>query len=288
MDINIYFSERIKIGYSSMVLSYVSLRNIPEDKMENYPWSLPVVQGLSRITFSKNIAFLVGENGSGKSTLLEAIAAASRVPIAGSFRIEEDESLAGALELGNYLTLKYLNKSSHGLFARAEDFIGFARKVKQDIRDLNTELEEVKAGWTGGDLSLATGAIEGEKNALINRYSADLEAMSHGEGFLKFFKTRITGRGLYLIDEPEAALSPSRQLALIALIIQKVKDTDSQFIIATHSPIMMAMPDSEIFYIQEDQIESVGYKETDHFKLTKAFLDAPEVFMSELTSKEDS
>ncbi len=270
-----------------MILSYASLRNIPEDKKDNYPWALPIVQGLSRITFTKNITFLVGENGSGKSTLLEAIAAASRVPIAGSHRLEEDDSLAGALELGNYLTLKYIDKSGHGLFARAEDFIGFARKVKREIKELTEEIEEVKAGWTGGDLSLAVGAIQGEKNALIKRYSADLEAMSHGEGFLKFFKTRLTGRGLYLIDEPEAALSPSRQLALISLIRRKVKETGSQFIIATHSPIMMAMPESELYMLQDQELLKAEYKETEHYKLTKAFLDAPEVFMKELLQEDE-
>lgn len=265
-----------------MLLSYISLRNIPEDKNEMYPWHLPIVQGLSRITFSKNVTFLVGENGSGKSTILEAVAASSRVPIAGSMRLEEDGSLQGAVELGNYLTLKFIDKSHHGLFVRAEDFIGFARKIKNQIKELEEEAIQIKESWTGGDLNLALGAVNGEKNALINRYSYDLETMSHGEGFLKFFKERITGKGLYLIDEPEAALSPSRQLALISLIMDKIKETGSQFIIATHSPIMMAMPGSEVMLCDNGVIESMNYKDTDHYKITKAFMESPESFLKEL------
>lgn len=266
-----------------MILSYISLRNIPEDKAEAYPWSLPMVQQFSRITFEKPVSFFVGENGSGKSTILEAIAAASRVPIAGSVRLEEDASLDGAIELGNYLTLKYTDKSHHGMFVRAEDFIGFARKIKKDIQDLQTEIDEIKESWTGGDIKLAIGAVEGEKNALIQRYTADLEAMSHGEGFLKFFNTRITGKGLYLIDEPEAALSPSRQLALIALIMDKIKETGSQFIIATHSPIMMAMPDSQLYHFEDGNIDLMDYKETPHYRITKAFMESPESFLNELS-----
>ena len=100
--------------------------------------------------------------------------------------------------------------------------------------------------------------------------------MSHGEGFIKFFTSRITGTGLYLIDEPEAALSPTRQLSLLSLIKEKVEKTGSHFIIATHSPIIMALPDSEIFYFSDNKIEKVSYTETEHYKLSKSILDNPE------------
>ena len=106
--------------------------------------------------------------------------------------------------------------------------------------------------------------------------------MSHGEGFMKFFTSRITGKGLYLIDEPEAALSPTRQLSLLALILEKVKTTGAHFIIATHSPIIMSVPDSEVFYFQDGKISKVGYQETEHYLLTKAILESPERVMKEL------
>lgn len=265
-----------------MILAKIRLRNYPEDQSETYPWNLPLIRQLEEIEFTKNISFFVGENGSGKSTILEAIAAYTRVPLAGSYRLEEDESLAAANALANYLSIRYEDKVQHGFFVRAEDFIGFSRNIKNQIRDLDREIEEVKNGFIGGDLDLALGPLIKEKNNFINRYSADMEAMSHGEGFLKFFTSRITAKGLYLIDEPEAALSPSRQLSLLSLIIDKVKTTGSHFVIATHSPIIMSVPDSEIFYFEDGTINKVSHSETTHYQLTKAILDNPDQVMKEL------
>lgn len=265
-----------------MILSSLRFRNFPEDKQAQFPWNLPLVKDFEQLTFEKNISFFVGENGSGKSTILEGIAAYTEVPLAGSFRLEDDASLQAANELANYLSIRYADKTNRGFFVRAEDFIGFSRKIKREIKELDEEIAEVKETFTGGDIKLTLGALEGEKNQYIKRYSADMEAMSHGEGFLKFFTSRITGKGLYLIDEPEAALSPTRQLSLLSLIMEKVKQTGSHFIIATHSPIIMSVPDSEVFYFQEGKISKVDYRETEHYLLTKALLDDPEAVMKEL------
>ncbi len=265
-----------------MILSSLRLRNYPEDEKDNFPWTLPLIQNLEELTFEKNISFFVGENGAGKSTILEAIAAYTEVPIAGSFRLEDDDSLAAANSLASYLSLRFKEKTRHGFFLRAEDFIGFSRNIKKEIKALEDEIEEVKATFTGGNIDIAIGTIEDEKNSLIQRYSADLEAMSHGEGFLKFFTSRITSKGLYLIDEPEAALSPTRQLSLLSLIMEKVKKTKSHFIIATHSPIIMSVPDSEVFYFQDGKIEKIDYRETEHFQLTKMILDHPESVIGKL------
>ncbi len=266
-----------------MIISSLRLRNFPEDKKDTFPWNLPLIQHLEELVFEKNISFFVGENGSGKSTILEAIAAYTEAPLAGSLNLEDDESLAAANSLANYLSISYVSKTHHGFFVRAEDFIGFSRKIKKEIQALDKEIEEVKESFAdGGDITLALGAIEGEKNSYIKRYSRDLEAMSHGEGFLKFFMSRITAKGLYLIDEPEAALSPARQLSLLSLIIEKVKKTGAHFIIATHSPIMMTVPESEIFYFEEGKISKVDYRETEHYLLTKSILDNPESIFKEL------
>jgi len=265
-----------------MILSTLRLRNYPEDEADTFPWNLPLIKNLETLEFEKNISFFVGENGSGKSTILEAIAAYTEVPLAGSFRLADDESLAASNRLADYLSLRYAEKTHHGFFVRAEDFIGFSRHIKRQIRELDEEIADVKATFTGGDIKLTLGTLEGERNSFIKRYSKDLEAMSHGEGFMKFFTSRITGKGLYLIDEPEAALSPTRQLSLISLILEKVKKTGAHFIIATHSPIIMAAPNSEVFYFQDSEITKIDYRETEHYLLTKAILDNPELVMREL------
>lgn len=263
-----------------MILTSARLRNYPEDKKDDFPWSLPLINKLNELKFTKNISFFVGENGSGKSTILEGIAAKSEVVIAGSFRLEEDESLKNASELASYLSLNYEEKTRSGFFVRAEDFIGFARNIKDQIKELNFEIEDVKEKSNGRDVRITVQTIQDEKNSFISKYTKDLEELSHGEAFLKFFNSRITRKGLYLIDEPEAALSPARQLSLLSLIKRKVEETDSQFIIATHSPIIMSLPNSEVFNFKEGEIYKVNYKETEHYQLTKQILDNPDSIMN--------
>lgn len=263
------------------MLSSLRLRNYPDQYKDQFPWTLPLIKNFEEIHFNQPVTFFVGENGSGKSTILEAIAAALKVPIAGSKRLEEDPSLKAALSLSDFLSMSYTTKYHHGLLARAEDFIGFARNIKEEIAALEEEMKEVKETFIGGDINLTLGAIRGEKDSLLKRYGEDMEAMSHGEGFLKLFNARITGKGIYLIDEPEAALSPLRQLSLISLILEKIQK-GSQFIIATHSPIMMAMPQSEVLHFSEGKIRPIDYQETDHYKVTKSFLEDPKRYLDHL------
>ncbi|MCR9062988.1 MAG: AAA family ATPase [Cytophagales bacterium] len=262
------------------LLSSVSLRNLPET--EEFPFTLPLIKELEPIIFNKNITFFVGENGAGKSTILEGIATKLNLPLAGTASSELDPALESARRLAQYLSLRQTTKTTQGFFTRAEDFIGFVKSIQRQIAELSFEIKEIEETWTGGDINLATKYIKAERQELFNRYGKDLDAMSHGEGFLKFFLSRITGKGIYLIDEPEAALSPTRQLSLISLIRSKAKDVDAQFIIATHSPIILSIPEAEILEFKEGKINPISYHETEHYQITKAFLDNPEVFLREL------
>lgn len=262
-----------------MLLKKFYLRNIPET--QDFPFNLDIIKNFEEISFISNVTFFVGENGSGKSTILEGLAAYLGLPVAGSQSINDDPMLASARYLAKYLSVVKSGNIS-GFISRAEDFIGFVKSIQKQITDLDNEIKEIQESWTGGDISLALGAVQGERKALVSRYGENLDAMSHGEGFLKFFLSRITGRGLYLIDEPEAALSPQRQLSLISLIMRKVKENGSQFIIATHSPIVMSIPNADILEFKEGKISKVTYTETEHYQLTRSFLENPEVYLREL------
>src|SRR6185369_10039677 len=129
---------------------------------------------------------------------------------------------------------------------RAEDFFNFARRLKRTTEELQEIADEFEKEYTGYALGLAKGAALGQRRALIERYGQDLDANSHGESFLKLFQSRFVPAGLYLLDEPEAPLSPQRQLALLSMLREMV-DREAQFIIATHSPILMAYPNAQIF-----------------------------------------
>jgi predicted ATPase len=256
-----------------MILSGFGLRNEPEEK--EFPFSLPLIQNLPWITFKAPVTFLVGENGAGKSTLLEALAYASAVPAVGGTSLDEDPLMEPARRLGKLLSLRFLEKSRSGFFVRAEDFLGFVKSILRNVAELDAEMEEIKATWPGGDLDRALATLRAEKRAYTEKYTENFDGMSHGEGFLRFFQQRITGKGLYIIDEPEAALSPARQLSLLLLILDAVKQQKAQFIIATHSPIIMALPIAEILLLEEGEIKSVSYRETPHYQLTHSFLQDP-------------
>lgn len=263
-----------------MILQGFGLRNEPEEKA--FPFSLPLIQNLPWISLKAPVTFLVGENGAGKSTLLEALAYATAVPIVGTSSLEEDPLMEPARRLGKLLSLRYQEKSRAGFFVRAEDFLGFVKIILRNVAELDAEMDELRANWPGGDLDRALATLKAEKRAYTDKYTENFDGMSHGEGFLRFFQQRITGKGLYLIDEPEAALSPARQLSLLLLILDAVKHKHAQFIIATHSPIIMALPEAEILLVEEGEIRSVSYRETPHYQLTHSFLQDPQTYLRAL------
>lgn len=222
----------------------IRVSDIPHD---DYPFNIPAVRYLRRtggIALEKPVTFLVGENGTGKSTLIEAIAVAMGFNAEGGSRDFYFDTRNTHSELYEHLQIIKTIRPQDGFFLRAESFYNTASYL--------------------------------EDNSNLIRYGGvSFHEQSHGESFLALVVNRFEGKGLYILDEPEAALSPQRLMSLLVAIDELVK-ANSQFIIATHSPILMAYPNAEILQFTESGIDKVSYRETEHYKITKQFIDTPE------------
>lgn len=251
--------------------------SIPSGNKDTFPFSLPAFQNFKGLGFESPITVFVGENGSGKSTLLKALAIKLNLPAIGSSDLESDETLSEIKEFGESIKTRWTKKAYRGFFFRAEDYFGFVKRLKSLDHELKGDIVDFEKRLSGTGLKLAVGAVHGQKEALFRKYG-DLTQVSHGEGFLKVLQGRLQPEGIYLIDEPEAALSPQRQLALFSLIKNLAENNGCQFIIATHSPILMTLPNATIFQF-DDTIQKVNYDETEHFTIMKNFLNNPEAFL---------
>lgn len=232
-----------------MYLKQLKMKKPPQTATR-YPYTVPAIRSLEELSLDQKITFFVGENGSGKSTLLEAIAVKCGFPIGGGGRNNVYNFVEETSPLAEQLTLSWLPKISNGFFLRAESFHQFA-----------SHIDEVGASNSYGGQSL--------------------HQQSHGESFMSLFQNRFGERAIYLLDEPEAALSPQRQLTFLKLLHDFVEKYDCQFIIATHSPILLGYPNAVIYQF-EDTITEVAYEETDHYQISKYFLLNRERFLQQL------
>lgn len=262
----------------------INLREIPERLRGQYPFNLPLLRGLDELRFSAPVTFFVGENGSGKSTLLEAIACAAEMVTVGSESVKTDKSLAHARELAKYLRLAWTKRTRRGFFLRAEDFFGYAKRQNELRAEMEADLREIEQEYQNRSSyakSLAKMSTAGQLGDMRRRYGDGLDARSHGESFLDLFQSRFVPNGLYLLDEPEAPLSPLRQLALISTL-KDMESLNAQFIIASHSPILMAYPGAEIFHFEDGKIKKAGFNDLEHVRLMRDFLNNPEAFLSHI------
>ena len=216
-----------------------------------YPFSLEAVLSLFTLELHPKVTFLVGENGTGKSTILEAIATSYGFNPEGGTKNFNFSTMSTHSELYKYLKLvKGVRRPEDGFFLRAESFYNVATNID--------ELDKLGGG-----------------PRIIDSYGGhSLHEQSHGESFLSVFINRFRGKGLYILDEPEAALSPSRQMAMLARMHELVQQ-DSQFIIATHSPIIMSYPNAIIYEIS-DGFKKVEYRDTEHYQVMKEFINNTE------------
>jgi predicted ATPase len=265
-------------------LKSINVREFNVQDKDVFPFALEIVQSLRQMEFTSPVTFLVGENGSGKSTMLEAIACAVESITVGSESVRTDKSLAPLRKLAQYFRLAWSKRTRKGFFLRAEDFFGYAKSMRQTKEEFQQELENIKAEYKGRSkyaAALASMPFQGQLADMQRRYGEGLDSYSHGESFLTLFQSRFVPDGLYLLDEPEAALSPMRQLSFLAALKQMVAE-NSQFIIATHSPLILAFPEAQILFFQEGKIREVKYAQLEHVQLTKDFLNNPESFLRHL------
>jgi len=267
-----------------VLLRSITWKGAPTDDASTFPFSVPAIRSLSALQLDTPVTFFVGENGSGKSTLLEGIAAAVGLPAIGSDSVRDDASLAAQRALGSRMRLAWTRRSHRGFFLRAEDFFGFTKYLARLRAELRARLQEIEVEYEGRSAyarGLAMGPASASLAELEHRYGVDLDASSHGESFLRLFRSRFVPGGLYLLDEPEAPLSPQSQLGLMAMLKEMIAE-DAQFIIATHSPILLAYPEATIITFDQRPPRRVTYEELEHVRLTRDFLNAPEAFLRHL------
>ncbi|MCI8386850.1 MAG: AAA family ATPase [Clostridiales bacterium] len=218
-----------------------------------YLKKIPVVENLNRISFKSQVTFFVGENGTGKSTLIEAIALCCGFNPEGGSRNFNFSTRSSHSALHEFLNVNRGRKRPRdGYFLRAESFYNVATNI-EELDKIPAASPPISDGYGG----------------------RSLHEMSHGESFFALMNNRFFGNGLYILDEPEAALSPSRIMAMLSLINQ-LCNNNSQFIISTHSPILLSYPGADIYELHEDRISLTPYRETECYQVTRRFLENPE------------
>jgi predicted ATPase len=216
---------------------------------DEFPFSIPAVRTLEEIDLTADVTFFVGENGSGKSTLLEAIAMLAGFGASGGTKYFPHEDAPHELHRAMRL-VRGARREKDAFFLRAETYYNVGKFI--------------------------------DNVANADNYGGRAHEQSHGESFLAVMKHRFRGNGLYLLDEPEAALSPSRQLSFLTLLHDLVTRRKSQFILATHSPIIMAYPGAKILQFSVEGIRPISYRDTEHYRITRDFLAQPESFFKHL------
>ncbi|MGD2067897.1 MAG: AAA family ATPase [Gemmatimonadota bacterium] len=272
---------------SDPLLRSFEIRLPDREEADRFPFSIPALRNAGTVELARDVTFLVGENGSGKSTLLEAIALAAGLPTVGSTAVSSDPTLAAQGRLARALRLTWSRRTRRGFFLRAEDFFGWIRAQRALRQELERDLAETRRRLSDASdyaRRLAEGPALASLADMDRRYGRNPDAASHGESFLSLFRSRFVADGLHLLDEPEAALSPQSQLGLVALLEGMVEE-GAQFVIATHSPILLAIPGARILDFDRAPLASASWDDLESVRLYREVLNAPERYFRHLWSR---
>lgn len=234
---------------TNLILKNIDLDRERVESFEKYPFNIEVIKNFSSLELNAPVTFLVGENGIGKSTFIEALAVSLGLNREGGTQNFQFHTKNTVSELSNYMRVSTYHLAKTKFFLRAESFYNFASEVERLVE-------------------------EDGFHSLYRSYGGNLHECSHGESFLKLVQNRFTDHGLYILDEPEAPLSPQSQMSLLCIIDDLVKQ-GSQFIIATHSPILISYRKGEILDLNHD-FQKVDYQDTEIYLTYKMYLDDPE------------
>jgi len=265
----VHTGRDLRLAYTSKVLKKISfLRDRVED-WHNYPFSVPSIRSLDEIDLGSRVCFFVGENGSGKSTLLEALAVHYGFGREGgtrNFFNSSTRSNRSIDPLVRALRLSFDRRTGEGFFLRAESLFNVASHIDQS--------DEEQAG----DPGIPIASFYGHKS---------LHTRSHGEAFFTLFDLKCRRNGLFLFDEPEAALSPQRQLTFLVLLNETLRTCrDAQFIIATHSPLLLSFPEAQIMSFDDDRVRKIAYEDTNPFQIYRRFMNDSRDFIAEILRDE--
>jgi len=220
--------------------------SINTEQKHPFPYNIAAVKFAKEIELNNSVTIFAGDNGSGKSTLPETLALSLNLPLIGGYITSHDGFEAAGI-LQQFLRIEWKRQTAKGFFFRAEDFSDFLHSAEREKGKIKNDLSGLKGKVDDSVINRLSESMNFSLHKMREDYGDNMQAFSHGEAYLKILETRITDKGIYLPDEPEAALSPLKQLSLIALILEILKHNNAQFILSTHSPVLMGIPNATIY-----------------------------------------
>lgn len=262
-------------------MPYISQININTDRTHPFPFDIPAIRFAKNVQLTSPITFIIGDNGTGKSTLLELLAYRLQLPHMDGSGYDK-KGFEAARTLVGHLELSWRLERSIGFFFRAEDFGNLINSIDRQDGKLHHFMSDLEGEVPDSILQQMKDSANHQIYHMRKSYGQDLQSFSHGEAYLKIMQEKITDRGIFLLDEPEAALSPLKQLSLLYFIQEHLRQFTSQFIIATHSPMLMAYPGATLYEVNGEGMKAVTLEETEHYAITRSFLNDPSAYLRHL------